>query len=360
MRESKIILLFTFIVFGLCGLVGWRLLVPEGGSRELSIPAGADLLSGVVENGRPNPTGRAVALSSRPAVSAASAADRTRVAYYERNTGRTLEVGLDGKSEKVLSSSRLPNFLFSLWSPLKKEVVSAFAGPGGRTLFSYYDFVSERSAPLASGIRAVAFAPSGKQIVYHHDEGNGEYGIYVAGPSGAVPKKITTTRIAELDLRWPREDLVVFSPAGEGDASNLFGLSLNGALSKIISDRPGLQTRWSQDGNQVLASSHDDVGVLGLAIFDLENKTERALPIGAGADECAWKDKTSIICRANEGGPDSGPGLYEINLSSNQARLIPGSEMVGRGVREIFTDPAGQFVIFVAEQDDRLHSLRIR
>lgn len=356
MSENRFVTILIILVFILSSFIGWHLLSPQGGDKEISINKRASVLDSIQED---TINKGAKMIGSRDSVSITIANDRSRIDYYERGTGIAFEVGLNGSLEKALSSTRLPNFLSTIWSPNKKEVVSEFAAPGNSKSYSYYNYTTKKSSKLASGIRSLAFSPSGDRIAYFKKEADGLFGLFVSAPDGSTPQKVVSTRIEDAKLFWPSKDAISLISTDENQRSSLFLVSMDGKFKKIVSDKNLLSTIWGRDGNNVLVSYiNEDSQVL--SVINPDTNSERVLGISADANGCAWSSFESVVCRVgkNDSGPSLDGGLYDINIRENSPVFIEGSAEAADGINEILVDPTNSYIIFTSTRGGKIFSLK--
>ncbi|MEK7525632.1 MAG: hypothetical protein AAB561_01295 [Patescibacteria group bacterium] len=356
MSENRFVTILIILVFVLSGFIGWHLLSPQGGDKEISINKQASILDSVQEN---TVNKEAKMISSRDSVSITIASDRSRIDYYERGTGIAFEVGLNGSLEKALSSTRLPNFLSTIWSPNKKEVISEFAAPGNLKSYSYYNYTTKKSSKLPSGIKSLAFSPSGDKVAYFKKESDGLFGLFVSAPDGSIPQRIVSTRIEDAKLFWPSKDAISLISTDESQRSSLFLVSMDGKFKKVISDKSLLSTTWRGDGDSVLVSYMSEDSQV-LSIIDSAVGSEKVLGISADANECAWSSSESVVCRIskNSNGSSLDGGLYDINIQENSQAFIQGSVGAANGINEILVDPTNSYIIFTSARDGKIFSLK--
>jgi len=245
------------------------------------------------------------------------------------------------------------------WSPNKKEVISEFAAPGNLKSYSYYNYTTKKSSKLASGIKSLAFSPSGDRVAYFKKEADGLFGLFVSAPDGSTPQRIMSTRIEEAKLSWPSKDAVGLVSTDENQRSSLFLVSTDGKFKKIITDKSLLSITWRGDGGSVLASyTNEDSQVL--SIINPDTGSERVLGVSADAGECAWSSSESVACRVVKNNDESSldRGLYDIGTREGSMVYIPGSAKAADGIKEILVDPTNSYIIFTSTRDGKIFSLK--
>lgn len=281
------------------------------------------------------------------------------VSYYEKGTGRMFSVNPDTKEEKVLSSNNLPNFVKTIWSPDKQEVISQFYYSAG-TQYRSYDFQTKKSASLNSS-QLPAFSPDGSQIVSFIKSLDAEdtYNISISETDGSVSKKIFNTRVPSVDLYWPQDNMLAFKVADNRGYSKLFSLTKDGAIIELLTDLKNLKIVWSPSGQFLLFSKIGDSGQIELYYKNIANGNEILLPITTIASKCAWSiDEKTIICAVPTASGDS-EELYKIDATNYTKQLI-NSLGPNIQVQEILLSNINNYAIFLNSYDEKLYSIKIK
>lgn len=308
-----------------------------------------------------------LALSERRIVSPVPGKRNNSALYYEQGSGKVFDANIESGKITPVSEHQLDGYLHTYWSPRRSEVIGAFAAKQG-VEYRYYDFDSNRSAYLGTQIKSLAFSPSGVQIVQFQSEQ--DLGtISVSGPDGTVSKKIFETRLADLSLFWPREDIIAFiARDGESQYWHLYTLTQDGKLERILEFKRGLSAKFSQDGTKLLYSALDETGTLSLKIRDLTAGTETDLNAETFASKCTWSiDGKTVVCGVPTSSLGSDPALsgsvsdelYEISTADGSQKPLwtKSSNRTNINVREIFLSSLEDYVVFLNSFDERLYSL---
>lgn len=143
----------------------------------------------------------------------------SKVVFYEESDSTIYEAGLDGKNKKELV--RIPDVLKIVFSPIGYELVAIVSAEKSIPRNYYFDLKNNKRTELPRDAQDITFSPDGRKIAYFFYDGEtGEGGILTAAPDGSDSKAIFRTRIKNLDLAWPRNDLIIFY-SGEGDGQSL-------------------------------------------------------------------------------------------------------------------------------------------
>lgn len=150
----------------------------------------------------------------------------SKVIFYEESDFTVYEAGLDGKNKKELA--RVPDVLKIVFSPSDYEFVAAVSEKN--ILKSYYfDLKNNKRAELPKDAEDAVFSPDGRKIAYYfYDNEAGEGKISIAHPDGSDSETIFKTRIKNLNLIWPQNDLVVFYPKEKNDQPLAFSIKPDG------------------------------------------------------------------------------------------------------------------------------------
>lgn len=309
-------------------------------------------------------------VSSVKVVSISNSADRKGVTYFEKNTGKLFEFNFEDNEEKITSDAVLPNFLSSIWSPVKKEVLSLFYSLNG-TKIKYHSYDTGKTIDLDTDIHSVAFSPDGGLIAYYiagstNSDDPAQIGevdpinlpmqtskIYIAQTDGTYPKKILDTRISDLEIYWPIKNKIAFSTP----TSEIFLLTEEGGLTKFLESKSGLNTKWSNTGTKLLFSYLRDPAspASSLHVKDVEFKSEQNLNISALASKCAWSiDDVTIFCAVAK--TPSIDEIYQINTLDGSQKLVAEPNMP---IKEVFLPALEDHLVFTSAGDEKLYGIKI-
>lgn len=291
-------------------------------------------------------------LSPRHVISPVLSKDKDGVMYYEKDTGKVFEVALKDLKERSVSDLPLADLIQTIWSPSRKEVVSVFYHPNG-ILHKYFDYKTKSSVDLGPNINHLVFSPDGSQIAYFGKNREAK-GVFISQPDGSVLKNILPSRLEDTEVYWPSGDLLFFKTSGQ-EGSELYSLSKNGEVNKILSSRNNLDTKWSKDGSRLLFSEQID-SLIRLSYKDLHSDTETSLGVSTRASKCDWStDGQSVVCGVPRSS-GSGDEIYEISLNGTSKLLS--SPTIRVNTSELFLSGLDDYVIILNSLDDKLYGLK--
>lgn len=313
-------------------------------------------------------------ITDKRVVSPASSSDKNSILYYEKGTGKLFEFNFNEKAEKVISDAILPNFISSIWSPTKKEVIHLFYSLSGQD-YKHYSFSTNKITRLDPNIRSLAFSSDGNAIVYFYlEEGTSDSGqldpsenlagdqlglpaqhigkIIIAQTDGQYQKKILDTRVKDLEITWPAKNQIVLKTPDSG----VYILTEEGKLNKFMEPMGMLQEKWSQSGKKMLFSALTDekTGPI-LWIKDLDTREEKSLNIEGNANKCVWSiDDINIICALMKS--PSIDELYQIDTTSSSKKLLAEPQLP---IKEVVISGAEDYLLFISASDEKLYGLKI-
>ncbi len=296
------------------------------------------------------PSGAAL-LTSRDAVSPVLSKEKDSVIYYEKGTGRVFEVSLKDRRESSVSDVSLPNLIKTAWSPTRKEVVSLFYNPRG-SRYKYFSYRTRASVDLGQGITSLVFSPDGSQVAYFKN--TEPRGIFISQPDGSSAKIILPTRLENIQLYWPSDDVLSFL-TNTNEGSELYSLSKAGDIRKIIDVSDGLEVKWSHDSSRVLFSKREGSSV-NLYYKDIASGIETPLNTSTSASKCAWGiDGKTVVCGVPHSSA-SGDEFYEIGLDGSKTLLASPSTKINTAELEL----AGldDYIVILNDIDSKLYMLK--
>ncbi len=291
-------------------------------------------------------------LSSRGVISPALSQEKDGIVYYEKGTGKVFEVNLKDLREKPVSDAPLANLIKTIWAPSRKEVVSLFYYPSGGH-YKYFNYKTKTSTDLGAGIKSLTFSPNGDQMAYFGMK-DGSQGIFISEPDDSSFKKLLPSRLENAEVYWPSDDLLSFKTDAK-DGSELYSLSKNGEIKKILDSRAGLEVKWSKDGSRLLFSQKTESGI-GLFYKNTPSESETPLNISTSASKCDWSiDGKTIVCGVPKSSA-SGDEIYEISLDGTKKLLSSPASRVNTA--ELFLSGLDDYVVILNGLDNKLYVLK--
>lgn len=261
-------------------------------------------------------------LSDRSVVSVTNSLGGAEVMYFEKNTGKLFEADLVTRAEQTLSNTLLPNFMSAIWSPNKKEVISAFYHPGG-IRHRYHSYETNKTVDLDLNIKSVAFSPDGKLIAYYYYNSlnlNEPGRIGISEPDGTYFKKLIDTRIRDLKISWPSQEYIVFKTP----SSDIFLLDLRGDLKKL---------------SEAEAESNQEIS---LELTTPDSKCVRSI------------DSVHTFCALPKS--PSADEIYQINSTDGSRRLITELPMLAKN---LLLSNLEDYLLFTSVGNEKLYALKI-
>lgn len=164
---------------------------------------------------------------------------------------------------------------------------------------------------LNKNIKEKVFSKDKKKIAYHYfaspsdgPEGQayGASNISISNPDGSDYKIIIKTRIQNIKLFWPSEDMISFYNSDE--PSELFSLAISSQeLTKLVGPLYNFSALWAPDGKSfVYSGSASPKEKTGLFWHNPGEQIYTDIEIGAIASGCAWSvDNNTMFCSDETG-----------------------------------------------------------
>ncbi len=136
-----------------------------------------------------------------------------KVIFYEEIDSIVYETDFEGRGKKEIT--KIPNVAEIIFSPNGKELI-AWLNERRIIRAAYFEIFENKKLYLPEGVRAAAFSPDGLKIAYHfYNTETGEGNIFISGPDGSNPTNIFKTRISNLKILWPDNNLIIFYTTAE-------------------------------------------------------------------------------------------------------------------------------------------------
>lgn len=194
-----------------------------------------------------------------------------KVVFYEELDSIVYETVIDGKNKKEIS--RIPGIKEIVFSPDGRQIIASVSERGELKKY-YFNLIENKRVALDPKTKTAAFSPDGSKIAYHiYDDDSGEGSISVAEPGDPKLALIFKTRIRDLDLAWPEENIIVIEQKETGAS---FALKPGGnALEKLDAAKPAGSEEISILENLGIEASTTEVNLLGNYIVYLNAKDRR-------------------------------------------------------------------------------------
>ncbi len=222
--------------------------------------------------------------------------------YYSQTNGQVYQIDFNGNNKKNLSDKTLTGLTGVLWSPDKNKVITSFARNGGID-FYYYDYGSQKSAPIKKNVDAIAWQNTGNRIFYkYYDSKTKKRTLNISDPDGSNWLKLTDVDFRDVSIaQIPASGLISFW--NKPDAffpTALKTISLIGGDAKdIFSGVFGADYLWNNNGTNALVSNSDKKGgtKMQLSVINENGGELKNLDIATLVSKCAWlSDNKNIIC----------------------------------------------------------------
>jgi Tol biopolymer transport system component len=332
-------------------------------------PSGTDILSSSLLSkfevvGNNNETDKMVPylpstsqpLNSEGATSLTISTNPDSIVYYEKKTGRIIELNYALGTKAIITNNSLANFISSIWSPDKKSVISLFYDSLGN-YYKYYNFKTKKVSVFKNNIKSITYSPDSKNIIYLQED-TLDNAIYVALPDGSSRKKILNTRLQNIELFWPATNRIYIQTTSDRDGtSSLFRINETGSTLKLLENGLEMQVNFSADGKRFLSSYIADGELVTKLI--IENDKEISLKKALWANECAWSANGDLIyCVSPRINEDSSPAIIEYSVLDDAIRQVGNLPFNGR-VNTAILSTSENYLILLSRATDKIYAIKI-
>ena len=194
-----------------------------------------------------------------------------KIVFYEELDSIIYETFIDGKNKKEIS--RIPGIKEIVFSLDARQIIASVSERGEVKKY-YFNLIENKRVALDPKTKTAAFSPDGSKIAYHiYDNGSGEGSVSLAEPGNSKLTIIFKTRIRDLDLAWPEENMIVIHKKETGDS---FAVKPGGnALEKLDAPKPAGSEGISILENLGIEASTTEVNILGNQIVYLNAKDKK-------------------------------------------------------------------------------------
>jgi len=275
------------------------------------------------------------------------------VAYFDMD-GKFSISDFIGSEKQTVSESVGGKVLQSLWFSNKMEVILTLITQNGLGKL-YYDYQNGKATLLDNRIQNISFSPDNSKLAYNFfDDNTYDGSISISRVDGSSFVKIFKTRLSDIKIQWPQENLISFHKApSEDEPIDLFTIDNEGEnFTKLLENKKGLKVVWSPDGKNLIYSVNNGRETQLNYMF-IESRKEKELGLNTSADQCVWgKDNSNIICYLNR-------TFYLLNVLDNSKEELY-QFRAGLQIKEMKLSPLENYLLFINQEDGQLYSLVLK
>ncbi len=311
-----------------------------------------DRFDGVVQTSTPTPLPPGLLqASSDIAIAPTNSTDGESVLYY--HTQGVTSLDLETRKSRLISQASIPGLTRVIWSPDKNRVVTLSRSNQGQ-IYRYFDYRTNEHGSLGSNIIDVAFSPDSQELAVVRSPGSSEGVVQIVNFKGQNPRNILKTRLGNIKLSWPQENLISFTASDIEGAEGLYTLDLEGNLSQWASGADRLDIRWAKETSKFIYSEQVTAGAR-LHIVDIKSKEDRILPLSIPALQCDWTtDEQAIVCATQTGGETS---IVRMSLDNFKSSVLFSHLIITP--QEVFLSSKGNFLVIISASDQTLWAVKL-
>ncbi|MBI2674363.1 MAG: hypothetical protein HYX22_01330 [Candidatus Yanofskybacteria bacterium] len=368
--ERNVLLISVFITLGAVAFLSGYLLMSEtrqnfakqnlGGQAGLLTDRFSNKVeAGLSEDSAPN----TLPLSSRKFTTFVQPFTDSKKIVAVASNGNIVEINTADLTEKVVYADQT-SVVEATLSPAGNAVIFSFYGTANDKKWVYYNMKTRKSSKIEGDLKSAAFSPDGSQTVYLVNNDN--EGELLIAKDGKIIKRALKTRIGAATVSWPSENIISIISYDKDGSGDLFVLSLDSALNKVLSYQHNLEVKWSPVGEKIIFSTKDAAVPTQLFYKDIKNSGAiTALGVDTNASKCVWTNEENIICGITDKAQVK-DGFYKINLIDGSKTLAATkSDLVATPdinllVKEMSINRSGDTLFVLNDIDSKLYVLKIK
>lgn len=222
-----------------------------------------------------------------------------KIIYVSQNTGHIYSNNL---TEEEIEGVRISNTTIS--NPIESSFIKnnnflyTYVRDAQGVIHSIQTDLNNNTSSSKIVNRLISSIPqtNNQDKIFYLENFNNQITGNISNPDFSGVENIFNSKISNWDYYWINSRLINISqpPSYHKEAVSFILNTQNGQLNKVISDESGTTLKVSPDTNYVLyTKSHSDN--FDLIIKDLNNLTEKILPIKTQVDKCTWADDSSVV-----------------------------------------------------------------
>lgn len=233
-----------------------------------------------------------------------------------------------------------------------------------------------RGKNLPKNIISYAVSPKkDKLFMFLNDDGTGVG--FISSFDGKNPVQLFTTPLTQVNVEWPTDNIITITTKGAASERGFmyFVDTKTGIWKKILGPLPGLSTKTSKDGKNVLLSVTGSSQNVVMSIYNVASGAGTDAVIRSLAEKCTWGNfyKELVYCGVPsqtirgiypddwyKGTLSTVDQIWQVNANSGNVKLI--SSIVDSSDRvidilNIDIDEKDDFLMFMNKNDLSLWSL---
>lgn len=359
MKSQKQIIILLVITASLTSFLAGYLFMQSNGQSDQVIQQQRgqliDRFEGVNSSDTPTPLAPGLYQASTDlALAPVNAADSDSVLYYHPDTGFVSKLDLESRSNDVISQASLPGLIRVIWSPDRNRVIIVSKSRSGFD-YAYFDYTTRAHGSLGANILDAAFSPDSNKIAVVTGPQGGENNIQIEDLDGQNPKIILKTRLNNIKLFWPAENLISFTADDEsGGTRSIYATDEQGNLSDLVDELDNSDTNWSPGGLKLIYSDLEN-NVVVLHLFDPASEQDQVLPIQTTASNCAWTmDQKNLLCAEENAGQTS---IAKIGLADDSVQTLFSNLIITPN--KAFLSHLEDFLILISASDQTIWTVKL-
>jgi hypothetical protein len=223
--------------------------------------------------------------------------------YIQKEDGSIVDIFIDTKETEVVSNTVIPRIYEAFFSENPNNLILRYLKSDNETIETFGGVVEDGKLAgsfFPKNIPFLSVSPDKTQVFYLSSVGEFTEGI-ISTFGDTNKRPIFEHSFSEWIPWWGTDSVITLTTKASSQTNGgAYSLTTTGSLTKNFSNKKGLTTITSPNGQKILYSENID-GVHKLLIFNKQENSHVDTGVRTIAEKCTWKDDSmGLYCGVPE------------------------------------------------------------